>query len=266
MDDVAELPDRSGTGTISFRKRVYRQLDPQAWDGRRLSPVNTFLVVVISIAVLFAVLQTEKSIYVKWKLAFEITEWGLGLIFVTEYLVRVWVAGENPKYQGVLGRARYVFTVSALIDLVVILSVLFTLGLGNSSLLRLFRLFRILALAKLGRFSSALGNVTDALFERRYELFMAVIAAFLVMLFASTAMYLTEGHHNPDSFGSIPRAMWWGVATMTKVGYGGAFPETYVGKIFAALFAFAAVGVVALPTGIIAAALGSVFRKETPSE
>jgi voltage-gated potassium channel len=52
------------------------------------------------------------------------------------------------------------------------------------------------------------------------------------------------------------------VATVTKVGYGGAYPVTVIGKIFAALFAIAAVGVVAMPTGILAAAFSDAFQRE----
>lgn len=87
-------------------------------------------------------------------------------------------------------------------------------------------------------------------------------AALLVMLVAATVLHVTEGAHSPDSFGSIPRAMWWGVATVSKVGYAGALPVTIPGKVFAAVFAIAAVGVVAIPTGILATSFGSAFGDE----
>ncbi len=135
-------------------------------------------------------------------------------------------------------------------------------GLGDTVLLRLFRLLRLLTLAKLGRYSNAIQNIGMALKDRRYELLMSVAAGFIVMLLAASALHYTEGARSPESFGSIPRALWWGVATVTKVGYGGAFPATILGKVFAAIFAVAAVGVVALPTGILAASFSNAFQRD----
>ena len=57
----------------------------------------------------------------------------------------------------------------------------------------------------------------------------------------------------PETFGSIPRAMWWAMATLTTVGYGDVFPITVLGKLCASLIALIGIGIVALPAGIIAA-------------
>ena len=168
---------------------------------------------------------------------------------------------QGPEFAGVAGRLRYVFSIPSLIDLAAILPFLFVFGASDAYLLRLFRLMRILSLAKLGRFSNALKNISVAISKRRYELFMSLFAAIIVMLLAATVLYLAEGASNPQSFGSIPRAMWWGVATMTKVGYGGAFPMTVFGKICASIFAIAAIGVIAMPTGILAAAFSEAFQR-----
>ena len=246
----------------SFRRSAYRQFFPEAWPDAGLSPLNKFLVALILFSVTWSVAETEPTLYERWPLAFDYVDIALGAMFTVEYALRVWLAGEDARYKGIGGRARYVCSVGALIDLVALLPFLLTLGAGDAFLLRTFRLLRIISIARLGRFSRALSNIVTALKERGYELLMAIGAALLVMLVSATALYLTEGAQDPEHFGSIPRAMWWGVATITKVGYGGAFPETELGRVFAAIFAFAAVGVVALPTGIVAAALGSVFRRD----
>lgn len=67
-------------------------------------------------------------------------------------------------------------------------------------------------------------------------------------------MYFVEGAVQPEQFGSIPRALWWSVATLTTVGYGDAYPITAIGKVLAALIAFVGIAAVALPSGILAAA------------
>jgi len=185
-----------------------------------------------------------------------------GVLFTLEYLTRIWVAGEISKYQGLKGRLRYMISPYAIIDLLAILPFLLTVGGADAYVLRLLRLLRIVRLAKLGRYSTALRIVIEAIYARRYELLVSLLAAFTLMLFSAAALHITEGANNPESFGSIPRALWWGAATITKVGYGGAFPVTVLGKLFAVVFAIAAVCVVAMPTGILAASFSSAFRQE----
>jgi voltage-gated potassium channel len=124
---------------------------------------------------------------------------------------------------------------------------------------------RILALAKLGRYSSALANIVGAIQSRKYELLISLCTALLAMLASATVLYGLEGGNNPESFGSIPRALWWGVATLTTVGYGDVFPITVMGKIFAGVFALAGIGIIALPTGILAGAFADAINK-APTE
>jgi len=247
---------------VSIRNRLYVQLSPEAWPKPGLSPVNYAVAGAIILAVTAAILETEKALRGDYALVFESFDVLLGMLFVTEYLLRLWVIGDNPKYSGVVGRIKYIISPMAVIDLIAVLPFVLAAGLGDTVLLRLFRLLRLLTLAKLGRYSEAFQNIGMALKDRRYELFMSLAAAFVVMLFAASALFYTEGDRNPESFGSIPRALWWGVATVTAVGYSEAFPMTILGKIFAAIFAIAAVGIVALPTGILAASFSNALQRE----
>jgi voltage-gated potassium channel len=84
----------------------------------------------------------------------------------------------------------------------------------------------------------------------------ALGAAFLilitVMLLAASGMYYFERQSQPEAFGSIPAAMWWAFATLTTVGYGDVTPITVGGKIFGAMITVVGIGMVALPTSILA--------------
>ena len=84
------------------------------------------------------------------------------------------------------------------------------------------------------------------------------------MLISSAFLYVLEGDTQPDAFGSIPRALWWSVATLTTVGYGDVTPVTVMGRIFAGLTAIAGIGLIAMPTRILAAAFSEAMhnRKE----
>lgn len=59
----------------------------------------------------------------------------------------------------------------------------------------------------------------------------------------------------PDHFSSILASMWWGIATLTTVGYGDIYPVTVLGKLIGGFIAILGIGLFALPTGIISAGM-----------
>lgn len=128
-------------------------------------------------------------------------------------------------------------------------------------LLRLLRLLRLVRLAKLGRYSLAIGAIGDALRDRRYELGASVAIAIVLLLVTSSLLYVVEGEVQPETFGSIPRAMWWSIATLTTVGYGDVVPITALGRTLAGATALLGIGLVALPTGILAAAFSDALAR-----
>jgi voltage-gated potassium channel len=80
-------------------------------------------------------------------------------------------------------------------------------------------------------------------------------------VFSAIALYLIEGDVQPEAFGSIPRAMWWAIATLTTVGYGDVYPVTWLGKLIAGMAALSSIAIVALPAGILAAAFSDAFQR-----
>ena len=97
-------------------------------------------------------------------------------------------------------RARIVRTARRLLKWALV-SLFLTLIGTQGAILRLFRLFRIVALAKLGRYSSALNAIGEAIRSRRYELTMSLAIAGLLLLVSSTLLYMIEGEGQPDDFG-----------------------------------------------------------------
>ena len=248
---------------LEFRKKVYRQLEPTAWRRKGLSPVNHFLVYLIIIAVIEAVLDTEPVISTGRELLLNNIEFGLGLIFLVEYVARAWVAVENPRYQKYrFPRLRYLVSPMAIIDLLAILPALFAFGGASSLVLRFFRVLRMLRLAKLGRTSKAFKLLRAAFVQKRHEFALILGMLMVTILIAGSMLYLAEGEAQPDKFGSIPRAMWWAIVTLTTVGYGDAFPITPLGKFLAGAIAIMGVMLIALPTGLFAASFTEAMEKE----
>jgi voltage-gated potassium channel len=88
----------------------------------------------------------------------------------------------------------------------------------------------------------------------------------MMMLIASTLLYWAEADAQPDKFGSIPRAAWWAIVTLTTVGYGDVYPVTALGKFFSGLVLIAAIGLIALPTGIFAGAMSEVIQRKAKAD
>ena len=60
--------------------------------------------------------------------------------------------------------------------------------------------------------------------------------------------------------------MWWGIGTLTTVAYGDVYPLTTVGKVLAGVVAVTSIAVVAMPTGIMAAAFSNAFQDYRKSD
>jgi len=255
--------EKRGSRHASLRRWFWINLHPTAWPKKGLSPLNRVIVLVICLAVAAAVLESEPTIHAGRERQFFAAELFFGAVFLVEYLARVWISAENPRYGGGWrGYLRYMLSLPAIIDLLA-MSTLFLTFFGNeTSILRLFRLVRILSLAKLGRYSTALHAIVDAIRSRRYEMLMSVIIGGLLLLLSSTMLYMLEGAIQPEAFGSIPRAMWWSIATLTTVGYGDSVPVTVAGKLLAGLTAVVGIGLIAMPTGILAAAFSDALHQQ----
>jgi voltage-gated potassium channel len=248
---------------LEFRKKLYRQLEPKAWRRKGLSPTNHFLVYLIMIAVVEAVLDTEPVFSAGRETLLNNIEFGLGLIFLVEYVGRAWVAVENPtfaKYR--YPRLRYLVTPMAIVDLLAVLPALFAFGGASSLALRFFRVMRMLRLAKLGRTSKAFKLLREAFVQKRQEFALILGMLMVTILVAGSLLYWAEGGAQPDKFGSIPRAMWWAIVTLTTVGYGDSFPITPLGKFLAGGIAIMGVMLIALPTGLFAASFTEAMEKE----
>lgn len=249
----------------TLRRALHTQLDPRAWPHRGLSPINLVLVCAILLATAAAIAETEPLLSGAYGGAFTALELTFGALFAAEYGARFWSVAEDLRAGEPVWRRRLRFALSpsALFDLFAI-AVTFAPFLGiNALAFRLVRLLRILRLAKLGRMSTALSLLLETVRSRRYELTVTLALALTVLVLGATALYWLEGDLQPEQFGSIPRALWWAVITLTTIGYGDAYPITAAGKFMAAIVAFAGIGLIAMPTGILASSFSEAVRKRS---
>ena len=173
-------------------------------------------------------------------------------VFTVEYLVRISLA--KP-------RRRYAFSFFGIIDLLAILP--FYIGLGvDTRAIRAFRLLRLLRLLKLARYSAAIQRFYTALSIAKEELVVYLSATLVLLYLSALGIYYFEHEAQPDKFRSVFDALWWAVATFTTVGYGDVYPITFGGRLFTFFVLLIGLGIVSVPTGIIAAALAKARQLE----
>jgi voltage-gated potassium channel len=101
--------------------------------------------------------------------------------------------------------------------------------------------------------------------SRRDDLLLIAVLLLVLLVLSSSTMYFLENAAQPETFSSIPAAMWWAMATLTTVGYGDVIPATPLGKFVGAFIAVLGIGFFALPAGILAAAFAEELRRQKTS-
>lgn len=250
----------------TFRRFLYRQLHPEGWPGRGLSPTNWFIIHAIWLSILLGVFATEPSFSEALGGGLLVLDYAILVIFASEYIGRLASVGLNPRYRGAGGLLRYALKPASVADLIV-LAPLFLAPTSTWMLLfRLLRILRLLRLASMPNVQTAINEFAEAFFAKRYELMFTISLGVILILVSSTTLYLVERTIQPDVFGSIPRAIWWSVITFTTVGYGDAVPVTSLGRFFAGFFAIAGLGLVAMLTGVIASSLSDAAQKHSENK
>lgn len=244
----------------STKQKILRTLDKADENDLASKRFDQFIMGLILLNVAAVIVETVDSIHEKYELFFEYFEIFSVIIFSIEYVIRVWACTAIDKYKHpILGRLKYMVSVSAIIDLLAILPFYlpYLINHADGRIIRVLRLFRLFRIFKLGRYSQAFSLISNVVKKRREELVVTLSLLIILLIFASTLMYYIEYEPDKPGFQSIPETMWWGVATLTTVGYGDVYPVTALGKLLGAIIAILGVGLFALPAGIVAAGFES---------
>ncbi len=235
---------------------MYRALETGPDNSGLSRAVDVFLIALIAGSVLAVILESMPYLESRYREIFAIFEVFTVSVFTVEYLLRIWSSVENDSeanHTPFHARLRYMTSFHAIIDFIAILPFyLLAFGLAGGVDMRFLRAVRLLRVLKLTRYSAAMNMVFITFRENGRALSAAFLILLTVMLLAASGMYYFERESQPDDFGSIPAAMWWAFATLTTVGYGDVTPITAGGKIFGALITVVGIGMVALPTSILA--------------
>lgn len=244
----------------TLRARVYWWLERPDRSVTGPKILEIVLIILITLNVTAVIFETVDAFYQNWKSFFNIFEAFSLSVFILEYVLRLWVAPEDPDFES---RWKWMCSPIAIIDLLAILPAMLYMIIPVD--LRILRTFRLLRLLKLTRYSPALKMLLDVFEEESGAFFAGFFILILMLIFAASGAWLAEHKVQPEAFGSIPAAMWWAVATLTTVGYGDVTPITVAGKVFGAIITIVGIGMAALPAGIIASGLNDQIHRRKAS-
>ncbi|XP_029575585.1 potassium voltage-gated channel subfamily KQT member 2 isoform X1 [Salmo trutta] len=182
------------------------------------------------------------------------------VVFGVEYIVRIWAAGCCCRYRGWRGRLKFARKPFCVIDIMVLIASVSVLAAGSqgnvfaTSAIRSLRFLQILRMLRMDRRGGTWKLLGSVVYAHSKELITAWYIGFLCLILASFLVYSVEKDDN-DMFETYADALWWGLITLTTIGYGDKFPKTWNGRLLAAMFSMIGVAFFALPAGI----LGSGF-------
>lgn len=237
---------------MTFRRRLYTILDPSEKGGPLERVFEVFLILIILLNILAIMLESIDEINNEYAPFFRDFHIFSMAFFTIEYVARIYSIVENPKYSDSLrGRLKFAGTPIALIDLFSFLPFYFIFFPIDLRFLRIFRLMALFRMFKIARYLHAMNIFKRVLVDRKEQLVLSFLFILFVLVIISFIMFYVERDVQPDKFSSIPATMWWGISTLTTVGYGDLVPVTAMGKFLGGIFAIAGVGLLALPAGIL---------------
>lgn len=243
--------------------KIHRLFETNFSSSIMFKIFHLFIISLILLNVLEVILETVDEIADQYAEIFRDFEYFSVAIFSIEYFMRVWCCNVNKNYSGhIIGRVKFIFTPMALVDLLSIMP--FFLPLFTTfdlRFIRLIRLSRIFRLFKISRYSSAYTVLKHVLIAKKEYLTITLIFGMSLLTISSCMMYFIEHDAQPQVFSSIPATMWWGIVTLTTVGYGDTYPITPLGKFLSGMVALLGIGLFALPAGILASGFSDEIQK-----
>ena len=219
---------------------------------------DVLLIVVILTSVVVIMLESVESVRAEYGSRLRIAEWIFTLLFTVEYLARLWCVGRPLTYaRSPLG----------LIDLLAVVPTYVSVLVPGGQVLtvvRVLRVLRVFRILKLAHYVGGAGVLVRAMKASQYKITVFVLTVVTISVIVGSLMYLIEGPDN--GFTSIPRGVYWGIVTLTTVGFGDILPHTPWGQALASALMIMGYGIIAVPTGIVTAELVYAARSEGGSE
>ena len=248
--------DQVQNSQISWRKKLHEVIFEADTVAGKIFDI--FLILVIILSVIAVMLDSVKSINLRYGSLLLTAEWIFTILFTIEYFLRVISVGKPIKY---------ILSFYGIIDLLAILptylSVIFP-GVHFLLVIRLLRVLRIFRVLKLVQYISEAKMLRQALRASKRKIIVFVFTVLTLVIIMGSLMYVIEGEEN--GFTSIPISIYWAIVTLTTVGYGDISPMTGLGRALAAIIMICGYGIIAVPTGIVTVEMNRLAVKKVTTQ
>ena len=242
-------PNSISSAQNSLRHRIFDiiQIGIETDTISRVFDILIVVTILLNITILFLETFDEFAALMP---VFHAVEIVTILIFIAEYILRIWTADYLfPSESRWKAAWHFIISFDGIIELLTILPFYYLSGFVAFRMLRVVRIFHLFRIN--AHYDSF--NVIRAVLYKKNQLLSSVFIIFVLMMASSLCMYSAEHEAQPEAFRNVFSGIWWSVSTLLTVGYGDIYPVTVLGRIMAICIAFLGVGVVAIPTGIISA-------------
>lgn len=225
---------------LSWRQKLHEIIYESHTPAGKAFDVALLFCILTSIVVVM--LDSVQSLHQQYGSVFYTLEWIFTILFTVEYILRL-LSIKQPL--------AYARSFLGIIDLLAILPTylsVFVLGAQSFLVLRALRLLRVFRIFRLTHFVDEMHFLGSAVRSslKKISIFMLIVVTLVTIL--GSIMYLVEGGRN--GFESIPQSIYWGIVTITTVGYGDVSPVTPLGKLISSAIMIIGYGIIAVPTGI----------------
>jgi voltage-gated potassium channel len=248
--------------TTGFKRAVHEILELIPGDGGVRRCGQAAIVLAILFTVVAVIARSSGLFDVSVQRWVDVLIEAAMVFSAAELIARIWLfdtsgGRQRTNRHPVRGRLRYILSPGNLFDLIAVLP----LFLGIEPELVILRAFRLMRVLRFTPYGAAVESLEAVLYTERRALIGVFIMLILMLIVASTLVFVAEREAQPEAFASVPHAMWWGLATLTTVGYGDVTPITMVGRILGGFVTIIGVGMFALPAAILASGYTREFRR-----
>jgi voltage-gated potassium channel len=238
----------------SFKHRIFEIIDDTDENGFPNTIFDYFIISLIILNIFAIFIETYQSISLQYGGLLDAFELFSVIVFTIEYILRIWTCTYYTDFKSpLIWRLKYASHFMMLIDLFSFLPYYLAIFIPlDPRIIKLFRLFRLFRILKLLRYYSSTEVIYSVLRKNREYLYSIFFLIVIFLIFASYLIYILESEAQPDKFGNIDQSFWWAVISLTTVGYGDVYPSTGPGKFFTTFILLIGIGMIALPTGLIA--------------
>ena len=227
-------------------------------DTRLAKGFDIFLALLIFLSVGAILLDSVPKYHARFGELFFVLEWSITLLFTLELGLRIYCL-EKPKL--------YLKSFYGVIDVLAVLPTWLALLFPGAQTLVVVRLLRTLRLFRVLEMMTVVGEgrlLMDALLRSRHQILLFLFTVLMLVTIFSSLLYLIEPAE--AGFTSIPKAIYWGIVTLTTVGYGDITPITAWGQFISMMIMLTGYSIIALPVGVFSAEVIRALRAERYSD